>query len=126
MGADFLVAVLPAFDVDNAGNMDALRRVVAAMPASELEFVRDSVGACDGDLEETRREVLEALDQLPNTARGREVTMLDGQCIKGAEYPVWITGGMSWGDLPTEAFGVFEVLSATTSVYRLIQELAAA
>jgi hypothetical protein len=140
MGADFLYAMVPKCEL-------------TAERTSKIQQVLDSVSdhtilcvAADGcmsnvvqDDDESRPEdvtekewehttaeklrgsffshILEALD----SGEDREVSWLG---LDDLPYQCWITGGLSWGDSPTDIFDSFVVCGELLPVWELLLEFA--
>jgi hypothetical protein len=96
MGADLILAMLvqPADVVLNA---ESAHEAVDAMGDDQIEQVAE--GNCL-DHDEVKLRLHEALDYLFAPQGHRDLTMID---VPG--YQLLVSGGMSWGDDPTEGFG---------------------
>lgn len=96
MGADFVFAVAPA-----CADLEAGLRAVDSLPLPKIEEVADwRFGEVDEDTIEDVRELLrEGVRILSDEELGRDT----GWFI-GTDATIYIlTGGMTWGDSPTEA-----------------------
>ena len=91
MGADFLLTVVPVCELTPER--------IAALKAKLDEAFKDEE---EDDYGNTKESIADSLDEYINCDFGssREVGTLG---IRGVTYLV--TGGMSWGDEPTEAYG---------------------
>jgi hypothetical protein len=91
MGSDFCEVVIPKFRLTVA-RMKKLHALVKDVPyQDELQ----------GEADDRRSELYGDLDNLHEHLSGREVGDL---WFEGMDYMVWITGGMSYGEPPTEAY----------------------
>jgi hypothetical protein len=104
MGAEFILMGVPAAEIDDARKKRLLEIVGGVTEDSE---------DCDfqnfEDVEEYRNALAKAVEFIGRADRSREVAVFG---LPGAQYEVLLTGGMSWGDAPTDAFGSFEVLNS--------------
>ena len=125
MGADFRCAILPAVEL-TPENLNALRQAAEDMTADELDWVRECHCGDSDDEATVAALVLRAVNDLPLVAQSREVALIDKERIAGCRYPVWITGGIAYGDPPTEAYSTFAVLADAVGVYEKLEELAEA
>jgi hypothetical protein len=115
MGADMLVASVREY---HRRSLTKLNEIIDAFPSEEAARIyRDVEGEEYGNLYSEEgvtvlEHVQEKLREAVSAIRGgsREVTYLE---YAGDSYTVilWITGGMSWGDEPTEAFSPFLYLA---------------
>ena len=99
MGADFICCYIPAAKIDE----DRKRRLLEIAAAEEPRDWEDSHYESAEDYGKAIAAAVEYLAGLPN----RETVVID---FPGAEYPALLTGGMSWGDTPTDAFDHFDVI----------------
>tara|TARA_Y100000034_G_C6866301_1_gene394877 strand:- start:822 stop:1238 length:417 start_codon:yes stop_codon:yes gene_type:complete len=122
MGADFLCASIPAAHIDDEREA-GLKKIVAA--ATEEDFLElTESGVCpDEASDELRQGVFEALKEYLLADASRET---DRRSEAGMDYEVFVTGGMSWGDSPTEIFDAFCVLGSFSPVYNKLEEWAKA
>lgn len=118
MGADFLYAVLP-FCYMTEDREKELKGVVDALGQPALEELADIfLGGTDDEHDhEDMRQILHRyvkeygeLAELRTTA----VFQLEGS------IPVLLSGGMSWGDAPTEAFSIMSCLETVEEVWSLL------
>ena len=108
MGADL---ILTYFCVPAKSDMNMLRgkihKYLATRKMSEKDMYelmeRGYYEDFDFGEEDTRLLFREIVNDLFNAIEERDVTWID---LKGKT--MWITGGMSWGDTPTESYSVFE------------------
>jgi hypothetical protein len=71
------------------------------------------------DADQVRTAVRELVQEYFNQQASREVTV---ENIEGVAYLT--TGGLSWGDAPTEAFNVFSAVLTVAPLYDRMQEIA--
>ena len=117
MGADFLVAWIPSCDITEKRS-DVLRQVVADL--TDSEFHDWSCGEHD-TLADWKAALTAALNNLTSDCCGREVCK---HVRIGEGYPVDITGGMSGGDSPTDAYRDFCLISDCSTLYAKLEEFA--
>lgn len=106
MGADLTLAITDAPTVEQLAESNrpnlyrALDIAVAEASDNTINLILDELWS-DIDLDISREDILEraykALDNLLNDNRDVVYTLIH-------EYPVWISGGMSWGDTPSESY----------------------
>jgi hypothetical protein len=126
MGADFMCSSVPAAHISNTRE-EELKRIVA--DATEDDFV-DLIAYCYGEIEASEQEsewsgakelILGHIETFAGVGDSREV----GRCSwPGMDHDVFITGGMSWGDSPTEAFESFNIIGLFPPVYNQLEEWA--
>lgn len=114
MGADLLLTAL-VIETGRAPDFDAARIAIEAVTSAQIE-VPDEFWDEDPDsdvgLEAIRHELRNSLDDLEAALQqSRELASLE---LRGAT--VYLTGGMSWGDAPTELFDTFTRLLAVPVV----------
>ena len=107
MGADFLYVTCPRFE-PTSKRLTQLRRVVRNIPHGELSMLAEDRG---WEFAEIIPNILEAVKQLPELDSRRDIST-----IARHDLDCWITGGMSWGDSPTEAFESLEWLTISSTV----------
>jgi len=120
MGADFLVSFLaanPKAKIDFAAGRRAIDELAAgplsAWPAECLDYAGVDLGAVDKqDVNKVREQLVDGLEA--------DLRLLEA-AVEGERRDVWIgeigqktvvlTGGLSWGDVPTDAFEAFNRLA---------------
>lgn len=106
MGADFLLAYMPAFKPTKK-RIKELHKIVDSIPFDDDSDYNEIHGIeLNYDKESYHNKIDEILD-LQNR-RDTGTIYIDNK-------PYIFTGGMSWGDEPTESFDVIE------SVYRILE-----
>lgn len=123
MGADFCMAKFPRFAF-NAERKGQFRETLKSMTEDDREYLRDCYyfeDESDSSIIEDMLEVIEEASDL--------VTRETGEWSEYDENgnTVWLTysGGMSWGDNPTEAYSVLDKASHLGSVYNLAMKFSA-
>ena len=115
MGADFIFQALPACHLTE-GRLAALRLLAntATVENDDLPY------GYEGE-EDWRRALLAAIDCLAKDY-DREVCRWDvtDDPHSPLRFPVWITGGMSWGDSPTDASEHFDNLGQCPAIMELL------
>ncbi len=118
MGADLIIAALV---IDNQGEPDfkAGHRTIERLGANDIdvldEFADDDPKTPEG-LERIRAALGEDLDELRwSLDESREVDWID---VRGAT--VYLTGGISYGDSPTDLFKTISRLRAAKGVLRAV------
>lgn len=91
MGADLILYDVPACGID-----DDRRKVLTDLIAAST--LHDTPGEYD-DLEEYQADMTGAVAAYECFNQRRDTALIR---MEGAPYSSWLTGGMSWGDDPTE------------------------
>lgn len=114
MGADMLIASL-VIGEGQRPEFKAAHRAVDALTAAEVveaeEFCDLPDLATSEGLRTLREDLHLRLDELERALDSREFTWTS---VRGAT--VYVTGGLSWGESPTEAFDVVDRLRAVRGV----------
>ena len=116
MGADFIYAVLPKCELTEE-RKGVLLNLVDAMKMEDFEDDLEDGG--NGEGLEKKKDILEAaVDSYAfhSSGNGREVGEL---LLKGGMYI--LTGGMSWGDAPTDAWDDFYSLGFIPNIWGLLE-----
>lgn len=111
MGADFIYAWVPSFDAttDRLNRLDA---IIQALGDDDCPDWESNIGAWKGRL----NDALEAMDPTR-----RDVSLLR---LPGADYEVLLSGGMSYGEEPTEACTAFSDIGECRDLFREMEEFA--
>lgn len=122
MGADFTLATFPYFDMTE-DRRERFRELIMNLPASETdEFLEwydlDEEDCFHNDLCSIPNDLLEDIESSCSTV-SRETTTITTYNDKGERYELNVTGGMSWGDDPTDVYGAFNRAAFFDSVYNL-------
>jgi len=114
MGADFIYNTAPACEL-NEDRRKVLATIIDGLTADDLPDYAD-----DGDdLAAWKRRLTDALDALDDGRR--DVSLLD---VRHLDYPLFLTGGTSWGDEPTEAEHDFSDIDECPQLYNQLAEWA--
>ena len=116
MGADFLLYTLPACNFDEE-RVAELEKLIDGLPEEELpeDYYNDPP--------EPRQLLKDMLEDYLERLHGRETTVL---CFEGWPYPMCFSGGMSWGDKPTEIAESMSILLDCDPVWNKLEEWAQA
>ena len=118
MGADFMFSRFPRFEMTDERELkfeEALQDILSD-PNEEVEFLDWFMFEAD----ETTAfgEIMNALDQVAKCQDSREVCGVRDFTPGGFAY-VNYTGGVSWGDSPTDAYDVFNMAGFFPEIYEL-------
>jgi len=113
MSTGFLFTTLPCFHI----NEIRINRLVELV--EDLEFDDDIVGPRTVD--EAKEMVLSYIEGLAETVASGEAA--EYQQTKDT-YKVWITGGFSGGDAPSDAFEVFAALQSFELLWNQMEKFA--
>lgn len=119
MGADMIIHMIPASDLTDE-RIASLHEAVKTLPDESLDYIRECI-MFDESYEEVRTALHGSVDELAQMPGGRDVTCWQGEPLL---YPVWISGGLSWGDLPTEACNIMATIGAVSEIWALLREWA--
>jgi len=110
MGADFLMSVIPACHLDET-RLGILKELAKT---SEPDGSYD-----DEDPTDWPEQVINAIARVD--CEYRDVGTLD---LCGWPYPILVSGGMSWGDDPTESYHAFSVIGCCPEIWNKLEEWA--
>ena len=120
MGADFMFSRFPRFEMtpERENEFEDTLQEILADPNEEVDFNR---WFCLDDEEDTSvfQEVLGALHIIGETAVDSREAVAVRDFTEGGFAYVYYTGGMSWGDEPTEIFTHFNVAGFFPEIYEL-------
>ena len=116
MGADFTLATFPYFDMTD-DRRERFRELIVNLPASETDEFQEWYGL-DGDEDCSLEDLLDDIESSCSTVN-RETCTITTYNEKGEKYELNVTGGMTWGDSPTDAFDAFNRAACFESVYNL-------
>ena len=116
MGADFTLATFPYFDMTD-DRRERFSELIVNLPASETDEFQDWYGL-DGDEDCSLEDLLDDIESSCSTVN-RETCTITTYNEKGEKYELNVTGGMTWGDSPTDAFDAFNRAAFFESVYNL-------
>jgi len=103
MGADFIYSVCKVIHTEPSLFKEQVTKHIATLTNEDLEYVF-MVGGDDITPPEIVDLTLVALGYLSKPYR-------DFSVMKFGDQEYWISGGMSWGDNPTDAYEHIELLS---------------
>ena len=112
MGAYMFAAGVPDARIDEARKLTLLK-IVAELP--------DDFFDPDEHVVEWRADLVDAVEFLTIARQSREVTEF---LLPGAGYDLLVTGGMSNGDSPTDAYDLFNYIWHCKKLYDQIEEWA--
>ena len=115
MGADFTLATFPYFDMTD-DRRERFRELIVNLPDSETDEFQEWYGLDDEDY--SLEQLLEDIESSCSVV-GRETTTITTYNDKGEKYELNVTGGMSWGDSPTDVYDAFNRASFFDDVYNL-------
>ena len=117
MGADFTMSKFPQFNF-NDDRKEEIANALSSMKQEDFEELRDWYYFEDEDEDTIREDMLGAIEQAAGLS-SRET----GECFEyqkdGKKVLMSYTGGMSWGDDPTDAYGIFNKASHAEEVWNL-------
>jgi hypothetical protein len=114
MGADTFIAALAA-PRGASLDWDAAERAIRALGEKELERIADELGWEEGDddvAEQLRAAVQAVREALAGGSRELDV-------LEFGTWDLFLTGGLSWGDTPSDLFDVFGALQASGLAYAI-------
>lgn len=108
MGADFVYSILPLCEKTD-GRVAELKKLIEDATLDDYgKIMPPWQGFCDeGDFNDCKDDILAALDEYWDLQYRRDVGLL---CLDPRGITCILTGGMSYGDSPTDAYLVFEKL----------------
>ena len=116
MGADFTLATFPYFDMTD-DRRERFRELLTNLSPEQTDEFQEWHGLDDEDSFHPA-DLLEDIETACSTC-SRETSILTTYNDKGEKYELNVTGGMSWGDSPTEAYDAFNRAAFFESVYDL-------
>ena len=130
MGADFCACGVPLCELTEE-RLTALRAVMADYTDKEIITIAEDWVSLDPDYLEELSEAGKAhVLRRHFVDRALEsISYLDSRCASpirfdGMDYAVLLTGGMTWGDAPTEAYETFMEVCAANKMWKLMQTFA--
>jgi hypothetical protein len=123
MGADFLFSRFPRFEMTDERELkfeEALQDILSD-PNEEVEFLDWFM--FEADKTTAFGEIMNALDQVARCQDSREVCGVRDFTEGGYAY-INYTGGMSWGDSPTESYDIFNMAGFFPDVFALALKFA--
>jgi hypothetical protein len=126
MGADFILSSIPACNLDEA-RVKRLNEIIDGLEQADLEDAAYTALDCeikdatDEDWGKCRDRLRQAVSELVDADGRREVASI---CYEGMAYPMLFSGGMSWGDDPTEIGREFDLINGCDPLYMQLHEWA--
>lgn len=121
MGSDFMISTFPYFNITDS-HQDRFAELIEGLPKKLTEDFQEYFGLDDED-EFNIADLLEDI-VAACSANCRETCSIYAHDNQGRKYELNVTGGMSYGDQPTELMPVFERAGFFESVYDLAVEFA--
>ena len=115
MGADFLFQILPLAKLDDERKAE-LHKLFESLTEQDIADLRDSVFRDDGTREELIAEMDDQVLQYDQCRDHRDCGTL---YLEGRWFI--LSGGMSWGDDPTDSYRTLEVLATIPGVWQQLQ-----
>jgi hypothetical protein len=115
-----LLAGLPAAELTD-DRRKRLHEIVKGLTDDVLtmdDLAGDDVPAAADDVEDARTALHEHVELLGEAASRRDVAVLR---LPYMPYPIMFTGGMSWGDSPTEMFDTFAALAEVEPIFEQLE-----
>lgn len=120
MGADFMYAVAPIWQATDERKAK-LKEVIAAITDEAIaEYENDYCFFNTEDVIEARGMIFEAC--MACEASSFETRETADMKLEGMDWRAVITGGMSWGDNPTDAFGSIAMVGTIEEVFYLLKQ----
>lgn len=120
MGADFLYAVAPTSEL-NDDRKAQLKSCIAKIPLEVLKEVEDDYCVFHDD-EMTEAEMRKTLYEAAVEVCGEESRETSSIQLDGMDWQGVITGGMSWGDSPTDSFEAIAMMYYFEDVWKLLKQ----
>ena len=121
MGADFMLAVSPRCELTHERKR-RIKETIRAIRDEKLLEIVNNYGPLGLDDESTPAEI--RVELYKAVLENAEIERRDTSYIRleGMDWTANITGGMSWGDSPTDAFDSMSAISDFDPVYELMKE----
>ena len=123
MGADFCMAKFPRFQPSEERRGQFRKAIESAKP-EDMEWLRDDYYFDDESQEEIIDDMLETIEEASSLC-SRETNEWTEYDENGNDIAFTYTGGMTWGDAPTDAFNVLSKAAHLESVYNLAMKFSA-
>ena len=119
MGADFLFSRFPRFEMtpERENELEDTLQDILSDPNEETEFMEWFM--YDEEDSSAFQEVLGALHLISETADNDREAVAVRDFTEGGYAYVHYTGGMSWGDEPTEIYTYFNIAGFFHEIYDL-------
>lgn len=121
MGADFLLYSLPWVQLDDA-RQKLLHDAIDELSEEHLQDVADGIGVFDDDeIPMVRHRLHKAVNEYMSLANRRDTAIWK----YGTDMITRIyTGGLSWGDGPTDCCETFDLIATCEPIHELVQRWA--
>ena len=116
MGADFTLATFPYFDMTD-DRRERFTELLNNLSPEQTDEFQEWYGLDDEDSFHPA-DLLEDIESSCSVV-GRETTTITSYNDKGEKYELNVTGGMSWGDGPTEVYDSFNRAAFFDEIYNL-------
>lgn len=129
MGADFLLVGIPKCDLTPTRRAELEAMVKATPPENVPQGLLERVCCSDEDhdgacYEEAQNMVLMSLDTLQDAQNNGCFRGMTSYVLPEWPYPMWFSGGMSWGDDPNDCYGDLEAICQWDAVWEKLAEYA--
>tara|TARA_R100000008_G_C3580403_1_gene168119 strand:+ start:948 stop:1367 length:420 start_codon:yes stop_codon:yes gene_type:complete len=118
MGADFTMQKFPSFTMTSERETK-FRETIDNISQEQYEELREDLFFDDEDENYIKQSLLDSVVEANGSAYGREVAPDTAYTPEGKEYEILVTGGMSWGDSPTETYDIFWRASYVEEIWDL-------
>ena len=116
MGADFTLATFPYFDMTD-DRRERFTELLNNLSPEQTDEFQEWYGLDDEDSFHPA-DLLEDIETACSVCN-RETSTLTTYNDKGEKYELNVTGGMSWGESPTDAYDTFNRAGFFEDVYNL-------
>ena len=130
MGADMLLRALPAAKVDQP-RTEQLEAAIDGLDDDELCVIADSMSWMDEDEDNGRPAFSGVRDRLKDhltvvaeCGNGVPYRGYSTLYLPGWPYEVMFTGGLSWGDAPTDLCDDFQAIACSTTLWQMLEDYA--
>tara|TARA_Y100001973_G_scaffold105028_1_gene176691 strand:- start:1115 stop:1498 length:384 start_codon:yes stop_codon:yes gene_type:complete len=123
MGADFCMAKFPRFNFSD-DRKEQFRQALGVMKEDDREYLLDCYYFDDESQDEIVNDMLETIEEASSLC-SRETNEWTEYDENGNDIAFTYTGGMTWGDAPTDAFNVLSKAAQLESVYNLAMKFSA-
>jgi hypothetical protein len=115
VGANFIFAVIPKCQLARKRE-EKLVRHIKGLKEEELERDWTCVFPDDSELESIKTRLLECVEAYKELSTYTSV----GEFEPEDSYPVWITGGVTWGDPPTDIYDEIYYLAEKPEIWDML------
>ena len=118
MGADFTMQKFPSFTMTRERETK-FRETIDNISQEKYEELREYLFLDDEDESYIKQSLFDSVVEANGSAYCREVAPDTAYTPKGKEYEILVTGGMSWGESPTETYDIFWRASYVEEIWDL-------